>query len=138
MVVPNNLEKLSNKKKETENKNQNHTHLSNQSNDSETTNETNYKSREPTVFSFKNKITKDIYNDNHEDTKHHTSEEYKQHKKPNSNKSNDGNNTNNFEFYSPKQFPWKEKEVYVFKVESQHNESTQSELEFVIYIPVNP
>lgn len=136
MVVPNNLEKLSNKKKGTENKNQNHTHLSNQSNDSETTNETN--SREPNVFSFKNKITKDIDNDNHEDTNHHTSEEYKQHKRPNSNKSNDGNNKNNFELYSPKQFTWKEKEVYVFKVESQHNESTQSELEFVIYIPVNP
>lgn len=136
MVVPNNLEKLSNKKKETENKNLNHTHLSNQSNDSETTNETNYKSREPNVFSFKNKITKD--NDNREDTKHHTSEEYKQHKRPNSNKSNDGNNENNFELYSPKQFSRKEREVYVFKVESQHNESTQSELEFVIYIPVNP
>lgn len=138
MVVPNNLEKLSNKKKETENKNQNHTHLSNQSNDSETTDETNCKSREPNVFSFKNKITKDIDNDTHEDTNHHTSQEYKQHKRPNSNKSNDGNNKNNFELYSPKQFPWKEKEVYIFKVESQHNESTQSELEFVIYIPVNP
>lgn len=82
-----------------------------------------------------NKITKDKDYDNHKDTKH-ISEEYKQNKRPNSNKSND--RKNNCALYSPKQLPWKEKEVYVFKVDSHNNESTQSDLEFVIYIPVNP
>lgn len=136
MVEPNNLEKLSIKIKDTENTNRNHTHSPNQSNDFEDTNETINKSREPNVFRFKNKITKDKDYDNHKDAKY-ISEEYKQNKRPNSNKSND--RKTNGVLYSPtKQLPRKEKEVYIFKVDSQHYENTQSDLEFVIYIPVNP
>lgn len=135
--MPNNLEKLRIKKKVTENKDQSHILSSNLSNDFETTNETNYKSREPNAFSFRNKINKNKYDGNHEDT-NYVSEEYKQHNRPNSSESNYRKNKNNRALYSPNQCPWKEKEVYVFKVESLHNESTESDLEFVIYIPVNP
>lgn len=135
MAVPNSLEKMSIKKKDTENTNRNHTHSPNQIIDFEDTNETINKSREPNVFRFKNNITKDKDYDNHKDAKH-ISEEYKQNKRPNSNKSDD--RKTNGALYSPKQLPRKEKEVYVFKVDSQHYENTQSDLEFVIYIPVNP